>query len=125
MASLIRWQRWKRVASLDLNGTLRYIFPDNGGLNAIRGNQRQSEAIRDNCGLNADDVMKAKALGIDAQIAAEIHVGAGGGLDEAAHLFARHPDFHQSAVNRRRGYGEVALYMYRLFPREVRGKAGI
>jgi hypothetical protein len=103
MASLIRWQRWKRVASLDLNGTLRYIFPDNGGLNAIRGNQRQSEAIRDNCGLNADDVMKAKALGIDAQIAAEIHVGAGGGLDEAAHLFARHTDFHQSAVNRRRG----------------------
>ena len=103
MASLIRWQRWKRVASLDLNGTLRYIFPDNGGLNAIRGNQRQSEAIRDNCGLNADDVMKAKALGIDAQIAADIHVGAGGGLDEAAHLFARHPDFHQSAVNRRRG----------------------
>ena len=63
----------------------------------------QSEAIRDNGGLNADDVMKAKALGIDAQIAAEIHVGAGGGLDEAAHLFARHPDFHQSAVNRRRG----------------------
>ena len=54
MASLIRWQRWKRVASLDLNGTLRYIFPDNGGLNAdsmqseaIRGNQRQSEAIAD------------------------------------------------------------------------------
>ena len=82
------------------------------GLNAIRGNQRQSEAIRDNGGLNADDVMKAKALGIDAQIAAEIHVGAGGGLDEAAHLFARHPDFHQSAVNRRRGYGEVAWYMY-------------
>jgi hypothetical protein len=110
MASLIRWQRWKRVASLDLNGTLRYIFPDNGGLNAdsmqseaIRGNQRQSEAIRGNGGLNADDVMKAKALGIDAQIAAEIHVGSGGGLDEAAHLFARHPDFHQTAVNRRRG----------------------
>jgi hypothetical protein len=59
--------------------------------------------------------MKAKALGIDAQIAAEIHVGSGGGLDEAAHLFARHPDFHQSAVNRRRN-GEVAWYMYRLFP---------
>ena len=67
--------------------------------------------------------MKAKALGIGAQIAAEIQVGSGGGLDEAAHLFARHPDFHQSAVNRRRGYGEVAWYMYRLFPREVRGKA--
>ena len=52
-----------RAASLGLNGTLRYIFPDNGGL-------------------NADDVMKAKALGIDAQIAADVHVGAGGGLDE-------------------------------------------
>jgi hypothetical protein len=52
-----------RAASLGLNGTLHYIFPDNGGL-------------------NADDVMKAKALGIDAQIAADVHVGAGGGLDE-------------------------------------------
>ena len=103
--------------SLDLNGTLPLHLPRQWrtqcGLNAIRGNQRQSdairgnqrqsEAIRGNGGLNADDVMKAKALGIDAQIAAEIHVGAGGGLDEAAHLFARHPDFHQSAVNRRRG----------------------
>ena len=69
-----------RAATLGLNGTLTYIFPDNGGL---RGK----------------DIDAAKALGIDAQIAADIHVGAGGGLDQAAGLFASRTDFHQSAVN--------------------------
>ena len=79
----------EQVAAMDaraktipsLNGTkLTYIFPDNGG---VRG----------------ADVDKAKKLGIDAQIAADIHVGADGGLAQASNLFASHPDFHTSAVN--------------------------
>ena len=69
-----------RARSLALNGTLRYIFPDNNGLNGA-------------------DVDRAKKLGIDAQIAADIHVGSGGAVPQAASLFARRPDFKQSAVN--------------------------
>lgn len=69
-----------RAAALGMNGTLRYIFPDNGGL---RGT----------------DVEAAKKLGIDAQIAADIHVGAGGGVGVAEALLRARTDFHQSAVN--------------------------
>ena len=61
-------------------GTFTYIFPDNGGL---RGK----------------DVDDARTLGIDRQIAADIHVGPGGGLDVAVGLFEARTDFHQSAVN--------------------------
>lgn len=69
-----------RAAHLGLNGTLRYIFPDNGGLNGA-------------------DVKAAQRLGIDSQLAADVHVGARGGLDAARGLFARHPTFGTSAVN--------------------------
>ena len=74
----------ERVFQPELRGKPVVVLSNNDGCVIARSNE-------------------AKALGIDAQIAAEIHVGSGGGLDEAAHLFARHPDFHQSAVNRRRG----------------------
>ena len=69
-----------RAHRLGLNGTFRYIFPDNPGLNRA-------------------DIAAAQALGIDAQLAVDLHVGAGGGLDQAHSLFARHPTFHTSAVN--------------------------
>lgn len=52
----------ERARALGHNGTLRYIFPDNAGL---RGK----------------DVDAAIKLGIDAQIAADIHVGPGGGVE--------------------------------------------
>lgn len=69
-----------RARSLGLNGTLTFIFPDNGGLRGA-------------------DIDAAKRLGMDAQIAADIHVGAGGALDVARRLFRARLDFAQSAVN--------------------------
>ena len=110
MASLIRWQRWKRVASLDLNGTLRYIFPDNGGLNAIRGNQRQSETIADSM---------RTTLRLRPIFTWEPAEG-------STRLRTSSPATPTS-TNLRSTDGEVAWYnyIYRLFPREVRGKAGI
>ena len=53
----------------------------------------------DNGGLRGKDVDAAIKLGIDAQIAADIHVGPGGAVEIAKSLFAAHPTFHQSAVN--------------------------
>lgn len=76
----------QRAASLGLGGQLRYIFPDNSGLRGA-------------------DVAKAKALGIDAQIAADVHVGAGGGVDAALKTFEAHADFQQSAVNQETNAG--------------------
>ena len=68
-----------RAQSLGLGRTLRYIFPSPG--------------LRDS------DIDRAKTLGIDAQMTMDIHVGAGGALDQAASIFAARPDFSQSAIN--------------------------
>ena len=48
-----------KAKTIGMGGKLKYIFPSNGGLNPA-------------------DTIKAKALGIDAQMAADIHVGGGG-----------------------------------------------
>jgi hypothetical protein len=61
-------------------GALKYIFPSNGGLNPA-------------------DTVKAKALGIDAQMAADIHVGGGGGVEVAIADFKAEGDFKISAIN--------------------------
>eukprot|EP00047_Mylnosiga_fluctuans_P024921 m.176110 g.176110 ORF g.176110 m.176110 type:complete len:817 (+) comp9956_c0_seq3:6-2456(+) len=62
---------------------LHYMFPDNGGLNAA-------------------DAAKAMAMGLPiTRIMPDIHVGAGGAVQEAAGLFANPPvpGFDQSAIN--------------------------
>ena len=70
----------ERATVLGLNGSLVYIFPENGGL---------SDA----------DTDAAKKLGIDSSIAADIHVGPGGAVDVATALWKRRADFGASAVN--------------------------
>ncbi len=70
----------ERARALGLGGRLRYIFPQSGGLRGA-------------------DVAAARALGIDAQIVTDIHVGASGAIDEATNLFRGDPAFRQSAVN--------------------------
>jgi len=64
---------------------LRYMFPDNGGLNA------------------ADAAALVAAIGADAvpRILPDLHVGAGGAVEEARGLFAHPPvpGFNQGAIN--------------------------
>ena len=63
---------------------LRYMFPDNGGLNA-------GDAAR----------LMAAAPGVVSRILPDIHIGAGGAVGEAAGLFANPPvpGFTQGAIN--------------------------
>ena len=56
-----------RAKQVGMGGKLHYIFPSNGGLNPA-------------------DTVKAKALGIDAQMAADIHVS-----QHSAHPFSTKP----------------------------------
>ena len=67
-----------KATALGVAGELKYIFP----------------AV-----LNDADVAKARALGIDEQLAIDMHVGAGGAVDTAKYEFGRRPTFGMSAIN--------------------------
>lgn len=72
-----------RAASLGNVPPLRYMFPENGGLNAA-------------------DAARALAAGLPVQrIMPDLHVGGGGAVEQAATLFANPPvpGFNQSAIN--------------------------
>ena len=71
-----------------MNGTLRYIFP---GQWRAEGHGRRGR----------------EELGIDAQIAADIHVGAGGGVGVAEALLARGPTFISRPSTSRRTRGRT------------------
>lgn len=75
-----------RAKKVGVGGKLKYIFPSNGGLNPA-------------------DTIKAKALGIDAQMAADIHVGGGGGVEVAIADFKMEGDFKISAINQETNAG--------------------
>ena len=75
-----------RAKKIGVGGKLKYIFPSNGGLNPA-------------------DTIKAKALGIDAQMAADIHVGGGGGVEVAIADFKAEGDFKISAINQETNAG--------------------
>jgi alpha-L-arabinofuranosidase len=75
-----------RAKQVGVGGQLKYIFPSNGGLNPA-------------------DTIKAKALGMDAQMAADIHVGGGGGVAVAVADFKAEGDFTISAINQETNAG--------------------
>lgn len=75
-----------RAKKVGMGGKLHYIFPSNGGLNPA-------------------DTVKAKALGIDSQMAADIHVGGGGGVEVAVADFKTEGDFKISAINQETNAG--------------------
>jgi alpha-L-arabinofuranosidase len=61
----------ERAKAVGAGGKIRYIFPDNGGV-------------------HGDDIAKAAALGLGAQLVTDLHVGASGALPQATSLFEAH-----------------------------------
>ena len=70
-----------RAASLGYSPRWSYMFPDNSGMTSAD----QAAAV-------------AAGLPID-RIAIDVHVGSAGGVQQIAGVFAKSPDFMQSAIN--------------------------
>eukprot|EP00048_Salpingoeca_helianthica_P022073 m.16259 g.16259 ORF g.16259 m.16259 type:complete len:806 (-) comp6848_c0_seq2:62-2479(-) len=70
----------EKLVELGMGGQFTYLFPDNGGPNAV-------------------DAARAEKLGLGDRLVSDIHVGAGGAMAEAEALFQRNPSYHQGAVN--------------------------
>ena len=71
-----------KARTLGIGNTIHYMFPSNGFLNST-------------------DIAKASKLSprIDELMVADIHIGGGGAVEEAALLFAKIADFQNGAVN--------------------------
>jgi hypothetical protein len=70
-----------KARTLGIGNTIHYMFPQNGFLNDT-------------------DLAKAAKLSprVDELMVADLHVGAGGAVEQATALFAKHPDFKMGAV---------------------------
>ena len=70
-----------KARALGIGNTIHYMFPQNGFLNDT-------------------DLAKAAKLTprVDELMVADLHVGAGGAVEQATALFAKHPDFKMGAV---------------------------